>query len=338
MKLVRRNYRRKIIIGGVVLILGALIWLFNSGHSFTIGSSSSGETVKKPSSIAGLNCETAQRRPVAVMLASDPEARPLSGIGQADAVIEMPVTPNGVTRYMAIYQCQTPKEIGSVRSAREDFVPFAAGFSTIYAHWGGEHGVLAKLDSHVTDNINALQFDGSIFYRKSGVKPPHNGFTTLDLLSQQSKKFYYSLTKDFIGYPHTDSQPAKNISNVATSLTLNYLYPDNVVWTYDQNKNLYNRARGGAPEIDKNTGLQVTASVLAVIHTTSHILVQGDQYIVVKTTGTGPADVYQNGIKITGIWQKDPARLDSKLFFYDSSGNEIKFAPGQLWIEIVTNN
>ena len=129
----KRAFRKKIMLGGGVVILGALIWLFNSGRSFTIGSSS-GETVKKPSSIAGLNCETAQRRPVAVMLASDPEARPLSGIGQADVVVEMPVTPNGVTRYMAIYQCQTPKEIGSVRSAREDFVPLAAGFSIIYAH------------------------------------------------------------------------------------------------------------------------------------------------------------------------------------------------------------
>lgn len=313
--------------------IGLLVWVLSSGHSFTIGSSS-GETVKKPSSISGLNCDTAQRRPVAVMMASDPEARPLSGIGAADAVIEMPVTPNGVTRFMGIYQCQTPKEIGSVRSAREDFIPLAAGFNTIYAHWGGEHGALAELDSHVTDNINALQFDGTIFYRKSGIKPPHNGFSNLDLLFKQAKTFGYSLTKDFDGYPHTYAVPAKNISNIATKVTLDYPSPYNVAWLYNQNTNLYSRSRGDAPEIDKNTNQPVTASVIAVMDTTSHILYQGDQYIVVNTTGRGSAEVYQDGIKITGTWKKDSTKLDSKLYFYNSSGDEIKFAPGQIWIEV----
>ncbi len=330
-----RVNRRKILWGGAIIIaIGLLIWVFSSGHSFTIGSSSSGETVKKPSSIAGLNCDTAQRRPVAVMLESDPEARPLSGIGQADMVVEMPVTPNDVTRFMAIYQCQTPKEIGAIRSARQDFIPLAAGFDTIYAHWGGEHGALAELDSHVMDDINALQFDGTVFYRKTTIAPPHNGFSNLDLLFQQAKVFYYSLTKDFVGYPHTDALPAKNISNVATTVTLDYLSPYNVSWAYDQNKNIYARTRGGEPEIDKNTNQQVTASVIAVMDTTSHILTAGDQYIVVATTGQGPAEIYQAGIKITGTWKKDPSKLDSKLFFYDSSGNEIKFTPGQIWIEV----
>ncbi|MEK7217483.1 MAG: DUF3048 domain-containing protein [Patescibacteria group bacterium] len=328
-----RLKRKKIFIGGgIFVIIGLLIWLFSSGHSFTIGGNQT-ETPKKPSSIAGLNCDTAQRRPMAVMMASDPEARPLSGIGAADLVVEMPVTPNGVTRFMAVFQCQTPKEIGSVRSAREDFIPLAAGFDAIYAHWGGEHGALAKLDSHVIDNIDALQFDGTIFYRKSGVKPPHNGFSNLDLLFKQAKAFYYSLTKDFDGYPHTDTLPAKNISNIATAVTL-YSYPNNVSWAYNPKTNVYSRSRGGTSEIDKNTNQQVMASVIVVMNTTARILYQGDQYIVVKTTGEGSAEIYQSGIKITGTWKKNPAKLDSKLYFYNSNDEEIKFAPGQIWIEL----
>ena len=333
----RHAYRKKLIWTGILIVAGLLFWLFNSGRSFTIGSSSPNETSQKPSSIAGLNCEPAQRRPVAVMMASDPEARPLSGIGQADMVIEMPVTPNGMTRYMAIFQCQTPKEIGSIRSAREDFIPLAAGFNTIYAHWGGEHNALNQLNKHITDNINALQFDGTIFYRKSGVKPPHNGFSNLDLLFQQAKKFSYSLTNDFVGYPRADTKPAKNISNVATMLTL-YSYPNNVSWTYNQDTNLYARSRTGFSEIDKNTNQQITASVIVVMNTTSHILYQGDQYIVVNTTGEGSAEIYQDGIKITGTWKKDPVKLDSKLYFYNSNDDEIKFETGQIWIQVVTNN
>ncbi len=329
-----RAYRRKIfVVGGIVLLSGLLFWIFGSGRSFTVSFNSDG-TPKRPSSIAGLNCETAQRRPMAAMMASDPEARPLSGIGAADLVIEMPVTPNGVTRFMAIFQCQTPKEIGSIRSAREDFIPLAVGFDAIYAHWGGEHVALAQLNSHIMDNIDALQFDGTIFYRKSGIKPPHNGFSNLDLLFQQAKTFGYSLTKDFDGYPHADDTPTKNISNIATKVILNYPAPYNVSWIYNQNTNLYSRSRGGAPEIDKNTNKQVTASIIAVMDTTSHVLYEGDQYIVVNTTGKGNAEIYQDGIKITGTWKKDPARLDSKLYFYNAAGDEIKFTPGQIWIEV----
>src|SRR3989338_6889489 len=89
-------------------------------------------------SLTGLICDNYSKRPIAVMMASDPIARPLSGIGQADVVIEMPVTPNGITRMMAVFQCEESAEIGSVRSAREDFLPLVASFGALYAHWGGE--------------------------------------------------------------------------------------------------------------------------------------------------------------------------------------------------------
>src|SRR5437867_1914787 len=123
-----------------LLVVGAIGFSIVKNHGFSIGA---GDTqAKKPSSIAGLDCDNSQRRPIAVMLESDIEGRPLTSIGQADLVIEMPVTPNGITRFMVVFQCQNPKEIGAIRSAREDFIPLATSFQSLYAHWGGEHGSL----------------------------------------------------------------------------------------------------------------------------------------------------------------------------------------------------
>lgn len=286
------------------------------------------------SSIDGLKCDNASRRPVAVMLESDVEARPLSGIGQADLVVEMPVTPNGMTRFMAVYQCQTPKEIGAVRSARMDFIPLAAGFQSIYAHFGGEHGALEYLNSHVMDDINGLLFDGTVFFRKDTIAKPHNAFTTIALLTQQARQYGYDLTKDFIGYPHTDTPPARTLSNIANTIDMGYPSGFNSTWKYDTASNTYLRTRAGTPEIDKNTGKQVSSTVVVVMHTTTRILTQGDQYLVVPTTGTGQADIYQNGTLTPGTWKKDASKLDSKLFFLDANGKEIKFLPGQIWIEI----
>src|SRR5258708_1034229 len=285
------KFMKKIIIGVVVIgNVGGGYFAFGRERAITIGRVNQKQG-KQASSIAGLNCDNAARRPAAVMMPSDPEARPLTGIAQADAVVEMPVTPNGVTRFMAVFQCQTPKEIGSIRSAREDFIPLAAGFHAVYAHWGGEHGALAQLNQHITENINALEFDGTIFYRKANIRRPHNGFTNLDLLFTQAKTFGYRLSDDFAGYPHSDAAPAKNLSNVATFAALNYAPPYNILWTYDSKTNIYSRKRGDKAEIDRGTGRQVSAKVIAVMHTTSHILTQGDQYIVVNTTGQGSADV-----------------------------------------------
>lgn len=287
------------------------------------------------SSITGTDCPDSDSRPMAVMLASDIEARPLSGIGQADIVFEMPVDPTGITRFMAVFQCEKPKEIGSVRSARSDFIPLVASMKAVFAHWGGEHDALGKLDSGIVDNIDALKYEGEIFYRKSGVRPPHNGFTNLDLLTKTAQKLKYSLSNDFSGYPHQKEEPKKNLSNLADQVNVNYSGQYAVSWTYDSETNSYRRFRGGYIEVDRDNGQVVRTGVVVVMKTTSRFL--REQYIRVDVAGGGTVQVYQNGTVVSGKWSKDSSQLDSKLYFYDDSGKEIKFAPGKIWVEIVTN-
>lgn len=322
-----------LIMGSVALIfvLAFLVWW----NKEIVISGGSIEKESLRSLITGQECPEADKRPIAIMLASDPEARPLSGIGQADIVFEMPVAPDGITRFMAVFQCEKPGEVGSVRSARNDFISLATGLKTIYAHWGGEHGALEKLDSHIIDNVDALKYEGTTFYRKRGVHPPHNGFTDLDLISRTAEDLKYDLKNTFVGFPHQRDLPKKNLSNVADRISVDYLGPYLVNWIYDQNSNSYYRLRGGAPEIDKNTNEQVKSAVVVVMKTRSRFI--RDQYISVDVEGESLAQVYQNGIVVNGHWKKDSAQLDSKLYFYDESGREIEFAPGKIWVEIVTD-
>src|SRR3989338_4780200 len=325
-----------IIAGAVVLVLTIIfiVWwnkeiVINNGINVV----DKDGTFKSP--ITGLNCPSADVRPISIMLASDIEARPLSGISQADMVFEMPVDPTGITRFMAIFQCEKPKEIGSVRSAREDFISLAAGMGTIFAHWGGELGALEKLDAHVIDNIDAMKYEGTVFYRKAGIRPPHNGFTNLDLLTKKAQDLKYDLKNSFPGYPHQEKEPKKNLSNLTDRISVNYPGTHAVYWTYDSETNLYSRYRNNSVEIDKDNSQTVKARVVVVMNTTSKFI--KEQYISVDVLGSGVAQVYQNGGVIIGKWNKDSARLDSKLYFYDDSGKEIEFAPGKIWVEIVSN-
>ena len=288
------------------------------------------EDQRPRASLTGLTCGNYSKRPIAVMMASDPIARPLSGIGQADVVIEMPVTPNGITRMMVIFQCEESAEIGSVRSAREDFLPLVASFGALYAHWGGEREALNKLNNEILDNIDAMKYEGTVFYRKNSVPRPHNGFTTIELLEDKAEDLGYDSSDTFLGYLRREERPERNLSNIVESISIDYESPYDVKWVYDSNSNVYKRTRGGEAEIDANTGRQAESSVVALMRTRSAVL--SIDYISVSTAGEGEAEFYQNGIKTGGTWKNS----NNDLRFYDTNGQEMKFVPGKMWVEVVT--
>jgi len=310
----------------VVFVGVFLVWIFR-GTSIIINNEQSAGLL---SLLTGLPCADAHVRPIAIMLASDPEARPLSGIGQADMVFEIPVTPNGITRLMAVYQCSSPKEIGSIRSARQDFIPLAQGVDAIFAHWGGERDVLAALDAHTIDNVDALKYEGSTFYRKKGIPMPHNGFTTLQLVRERADQLGYRASTSLAAYPHITGQVGRNLGTLADTATAQWPQGMDVRFTYDQESNTYLRWRGGTPEIDVTTGKQVRTSVVVMMKTTSSFL--RDQYISVRTTGSGVATIWQGGRSINALWKKLTAT--DMLTFTDSQGKAIPLEPGTIWVLI----
>lgn len=323
-----------IIIGATALVLIVAFFLWLNETIIINNDEDANEELKPASLLTGIRCDNSKQRPIAVMMASDQEARPLSGLSQADMVFEMPVAPNGITRLMAVFQCEMPEEIGSVRSAREDFIPLAAGIGAILAHWGGESEALKELNGRIIDNIDAMKYEGTIFYRKKGVKPPHNGFTDWDKLFKIAESLNYGLTDKFSGYFHDQEKISKNLSDIAGTISINYPALYDVQWNYDQSAESYKRTRNGEPETDKSSGEEVSASVVVLMKTNSRFL--RDQYIAVDTQGRGEAVIYQNGVSISGKWVKDAGNLANKLYFYDNDGKEIKFTPGKIWVEIIT--
>ncbi|OGZ60994.1 MAG: hypothetical protein A2919_00635 [Candidatus Spechtbacteria bacterium RIFCSPLOWO2_01_FULL_43_12] len=281
--------------------------------------------------LTGQKCENSKARPIAVMLAEDMVTRPLSGISKADVIVEMPVVKDGITRMMAVFACEEPPDIGSVRSSRDDFIPLAAAFDAIYAHWGGSHFALDELNGGVIDNIDALINPYSVFFRKNTILAPHNGFTSYEKLSSTAEKLGYRMETDFGGYPHIDGDPASGTD--PTTISIGYPYPVNVSYIYDPDENIYYRWRGGTPEYDSIDNSQASASVLIVVKTQTRYL-EG-QYNDVDVTGEGEALIFQNGRIQNARWQKSETPLKSKLKFLDADGKEVPFVPGKMWVHIV---
>lgn len=304
----------------------------------------------------GQRCENAGRRPLAVMLAGDPEVRPLSGIGMADMVVEMPVSPDGITRLMAFFQCQEPQEIGSVRSARGSFLGLAKGYDTIFAHWGGEKDALEKLNAGVLDNIDALPNPYNAFYRKEGAISPHDGFTSFSGLWEAAQKLTYNLqftlpnftkqnlggqtTKYFLKFKEilnisnesNESDKSNNFNSLATTIGIPYPGNFRVEYRYDSQKNLYLRFKGGTPELDSLTKSQVQAKNIVIV--SARIYPTYSQYVEVGLDGgRGKIKVFQGGQVIDGFWEKNS--FSHPLLFYDTKGSLLELEPGVTWVEIV---
>lgn len=331
----------------VIILSGVVLW--QKGHGLVVvngGDQKSQELIKQKeaenkgqvSPFSGLNCVNYERRPFAVMLSGDAVTRPLSGLNSADLVVNMPVITNSITRMMAVFVCGDPAEIGSVRSARDDFIPLAQGWNAIYAHWGGSHFALDELGDGILDNLDALANIGNAFYRKSGIEMPHNGFTAMSRLMTAAEKREYNLQNTIkSGFSHLSveqDQCQASDCNISPTLTLGFAGSFRVEYQYDPAANVYRRFRGGSAEIDKNDGQQIEAKVVAIVKTTSQQI--EDQYNDVKITGSGEALVFQNGLKIEGRWQKKSDLAPLK--FLTKDGQEIKFTPGQVWVEIVQTN
>lgn len=321
----------------VMAPVGFLVWLRVSQKTVEIDggledvANQSALNTEKTSPLSGLVCSNYQRRPIAVVLAEDPVTRPLSGLSEADLVIEMPVITNSITRMMAVFVCNEPKEIGSLRSARHDFIPLAMGLDAILVHWGGSHFALDRLNKGVMDNIDALVNPYNAFYQKNGIPQPHNGFTSMGRLIKAAVKLGYRLENRFEGYSHTKDEARRPHDRI---LRINYSYPYNVSYQYNPETNSYLRYRTNLKEIDKNNNKQIEAKNIVVMRVFSK-QIEGPDYNDLYLEGRGECQVYQNGIVIDCTWEKSERSPKSKLRFLDENNREIPFVPGQVWIEIV---
>lgn len=350
-----------IIILFLALIAGG-VWLFEGGRNISIikdtlnGSAviSSGDSEKKEeikpqsgkqNNLNGIVCDNYDRRPFAVMYAGDSVARPLSGIASADLVVEAQVISGSITRMMALFVCESPSQIGSIRSARHDFIPLAQGFDAIYAHWGGSHFALDILKQKVIDDLDALRNPYNVFYRDESIPAPHNGFTSMERMADASQKSGYRMKSEFEGYKFYSEDELKNETAKSDSCafqkkycTLDIFYSGvyKVSYDYDIENNTYSRKRGGMAEIDKLNGVKVAVKNIVVMAAKSK-QIEG-QYNDIDMEGSGKAAIYQNGREIKGVWKKDKLNKQSKLAFFDEAGNEIKFVSGKIWIEIVDPN
>ena len=103
--------------------------------------------------IIDLNSNT---RPYAIMINCKSEALPQAGLQDAYLVYEEMVE-GGITRMMALFKDKNLTKVGSIRSARVQYLPYVFENDAIYVHAGGS----VEADNRMAnEKINHIDADG----------------------------------------------------------------------------------------------------------------------------------------------------------------------------------
>jgi hypothetical protein len=269
----------------------------------------------------------AGRTALVVKIDNHPDARPQSGLNQADIVFEENV--EHLTRFAAVFQTTAPDPVGPVRSGRTQDVELLGSLNKpIFAWSGGNAGVTKAINESdfVVANVQSNARSVAQSYRSRDRAAPHN------LYAQGSGLF--TLTEGAETPPPQqfkylqDGAAAVGDSSSGVDLKMDGV---NVGWKFDAGSGTYLRFQGGKAHNDAALGQvnSVNVVVLVVDYQPSQVDRNSPE---AQTTGTGEAFAFTGGKVVHGKWTRDD-RLHPYALTADD-GTPILLTPGRTWVEL----
>lgn len=312
-----------------------------------------------------------QRRPLAVMIENHVDARPQSGLTDADIVFET-IAEGGVTRFMGMFYCGVQANdtiLAPIRSARTYFIDWASGFNLpLYVHVGGANlagpadalGQLGEYGWNLENDMNQFSIGYPTFVRNQNrvkgkkVATEHTMETSTERLwGVAVEREWTNITPERkVGrqvYPAADWKEEYkpwvfNDEKVEPGdvRTISYDfwsgYNDfSVSWTYDPQTNTYARTMAGEPHLDMNNDKQIHASTVIVMLTDEKGPIDELKHMLYDTitskNESRSALIFSNGDVVKAKWRKDDR--EEQIRFLDSKGNEIPLERGLIWISVL---
>lgn len=271
------------------------------------------------------------RRPVlAVKIENLPEARPQAGLDRADIVYEEPVE-GGITRFIALFQCEGAKQVGPVRSGRTTDAEILVQYGRPpLAYSGGAQPVekaIARARLVDISESNAPE----AYERDPSRVAPHDLFSSTERLLQAAR------TKDGPPEPvFTYADDLRTKSRKVGTVHLPFSSYSDVVWTWSKPQSVWLRSHGTEPHV-LTDGSQVRATniVVQMVDVVPGEILDpaGNPSPEIDLLGSGRAYVLRDGRMVTGRWERDT--LDDTTAFVTRSGEPIPLAPGTTWVELL---
>lgn len=284
--------------------------------------------------LTGLDPESpalVERPAVAVKVENNPVAYPLSGLDDAEIVFEELVE-GGITRFMAIYHCNDAQKVGPVRSARVVDPGIMIPITRILGAAGGNDIVREELRAA---RVVILDEDtsGKAMRRipRSGISLEHTLYANTAALRRLGSKQYDKEPK--VGFLFGELQGK---ARKAREVTMNFGGSATVSYRWSGGK--WKRFDNGSPLMAEGGGQIAVENVLIEQHTVNLsrkiVDVAGNPSIeIADKLGRGTAVLLRDGRAITGRWIRK--KETGPAVFVKKNGDEMIFAPGAVWVELV---
>lgn len=271
-----------------------------------------------------------------VQVENSPDARPLSGLQQADLVFEY-LTEGGITRMTAIYfHPSGSQKIEPVRSARLITLRLQKAYQGVIFYSGASNHVQGLIDQQAIPALREGSDGGVYFARDSSRVAPHNLTTTPDKLArgQQAHAPHVTYTLPASGQPSA-SPAAGGANRVSFQQTPSH----RVLYTYSAADNAYAYTSADTgPLQDTDTGQPIKPVNVILIQVAHHGMgytedVLGEEGIDFDLQGTGPGDLFTGGHHYSITW--DLSNPGMPLTFKDAAGKAIQLPRGLTWVHLV---
>jgi len=270
--------------------------------------------------------ESLTRPALWVKVENTPEARPQTGLAQADVVFEQ-VTEGGITRFITLFNSQIPDVVGPIRSTRAMDSDVAAPLGGVFVYSGGI-AQSVELITHAPVAAVDETRAGPAMFRDRTKRAPHNlyahGPDLLPLGADQPVPVpalfsYLPAGQAFAGDP-------------VSAFTVDFDPPYGPTYTIDPSSGRWDRSIGSTPFVD-TSGEQVAPTNVIVQFVPCCLPVpEGGIYL---TVGSGEAWVFSNGKVQRGTWSRDDRSQVTR--FLDANNQPIRLSPGSTWVEFVPN-
>ena len=280
------------------------------------------------------------RRVIAFKIDNNLNARPQSGLQEADSVMEILVE-GGMTRFLAFYMDKASSFVGPIRSARPTDPTLVRPYGGILVVSGATAGLIPTIRDMGVPVLEEVK--APTMFRISYRNAPHNLYADSELVRKYIDERGYLFNQN-VNPLYKFGNNQKDWSQGANKITLKYSEFTTVIWKIDNEQ--YSRfiVDGYADDEDAVAHNFVTRDGYTdILKTQTIVVIQGPLYNdeattlpSVLTVGVGPVTIFNNGNFIQGTWRRND--IADSFVFIDESQNKIEVPPSKQWIHLLPLN
>ncbi len=271
--------------------------------------------------------------PILVVKIDDtPAAHPQVGLEDADLVYIEQVE-GGLTRLAAVFSSKIPSVIGPVRSARISDIEILEQFGRVaFAYSGAQKKLLPVIAEANLENLGAQRQGREIYANDPNRTPPTAMMLQASTLMQKVKgeSLPIAISKS-AGWSFSDS------IDTGTAITAAKVsWPANsydAIWSETEKRWLLShRDQPNLAASGFHLGPTTFVIQLVSITPSEYYDKVGGVTPFSATVGSGRGYILRDGKFISALWNRPSA--DAGTSWSTPDGNEIPFAPGQVWIAL----